>query len=77
MVAAVFAVGLQVLAQSPNTASVTVTVTDPNGAVIPGAKISIVNTGTGAVRNATTGADGSATIAALPLTGNYSVKVYL
>ncbi|MEP6946166.1 MAG: TonB-dependent receptor [Acidobacteriota bacterium] len=62
-------------AQSPNTGSVIVTVSDQNGAVIPGADISVKNIVTGAVRNATTGADGSATIAALPLVGEYSVKV--
>jgi hypothetical protein len=64
-------------AQSPNTASMIVTVVDQNGAVVKGANISVVNTATGAVREAVSGNDGSATIAGLPLTGEYKVSVTL
>ncbi len=64
-----------VAAQSPNTATMIVTVVDQSGAVVKDAKISVVNTATGAVREAISGEEGSATIAALPLTGEYKVTV--
>src|SRR5258706_8929594 len=63
------------LGQSPNTASMNVTVVDQNGAVVRGANVSVVNTATGATREAVSGDDGTATIAALPLTGKYKVTV--
>ena len=62
-------------AQSPNTATMIVVVVDQTGAVVPGAHVSIVNTATGATREASSGSDGRATIAALPLTGSYTVRV--
>src|SRR5256885_12302316 len=61
--------------QSPNTASMIVTVVDQNGAVVRGANVSVVNTATGATREAVSGDEGTATIAALPLTGEYQVTV--
>src|SRR5581483_4944646 len=64
-----------VAAQSPNTATMIVTVVDQNGAAVKDAKISVMNTATGAVREATSGEEGSATIAALSLTGGYKVSV--
>jgi hypothetical protein len=64
-----------VSAQSPNTATMIVTVVDQNEAVVRDANISVVNTATGAVRDATSGAEGSATIAALSVTGEYRVSV--
>jgi hypothetical protein len=62
-------------AQSPNTASMIVIVVDQNDAVVRDAKVSVVNTATGAVREATSGGDGSVTIPALSLTGTYTVSV--
>lgn len=62
-------------AQSPNTATMIVVVVDQTGAVVPDAKVSVVNTATGAAREAVSGRDGSATIAALSLTGTYTVSV--
>src|SRR4051812_13598922 len=62
-------------AQSPNTATMVVVVVDQTGAVVPGAHVSIVNTATGAARETNSDNDGRATIAALPLTGSYSVRV--
>src|SRR5262245_22771147 len=62
-------------AQSPNTASLTVVVVDQNGGVLKDAKISVRNTATGAARESVSGTDGSATTAALPLTGTYTVMV--
>jgi Carboxypeptidase regulatory-like domain/TonB dependent receptor len=63
------------LAQSPNTATMIVTVVDQTGAVVKDAKVAVVNTATGAVREAVSGSDGSATIPALSLTGTYTVGV--
>ena len=62
-------------AQSPNTATIIVAVVDQAGAAMKDAKISLLNTATGAVRDAASGSDGSATIPALPLTGTYTVAV--
>jgi Carboxypeptidase regulatory-like domain len=64
-------------AQSPNTSTIVVTVTDQSGAVVPGATVSVTNTRTGAVRTVETGRNGSAMVAALPLTGTYDVEVAL
>ena len=62
-------------AQSPNTATMIVVVVDQAGAVVKDAKVSVVNTATGAIREAVSGSDGSATISALSLTGTYTVTV--
>jgi hypothetical protein len=62
-------------AQSPNTATMIVVVVDQSGAVVQDAKVSVVNTATGAVREAVSRSDGSATIPALSLTGTYMVGV--
>ena len=64
-----------VAAQSPNTASMIVVVVDQTGAGVKDAKVSVVNTATGAVRESVSGSDGSATIPALSLTGTYTVGV--
>ena len=64
-----------VAAQSPNTATLLVTVVDQTGAVVKDAQVSVVNTATGAVRDVISGAEGSATAAALSLTGEYTVSV--
>src|SRR5215217_6535366 len=69
------AAAMPAAAQSPNTASMIVVVADQNGAVVPDAKVSVVNTATGDVREAVSGSDGSATIPALSLTGSYTVGV--
>src|SRR5215472_11891636 len=62
-------------AQSPNTATIVVDVVDQSGAVVPGSRVSVTNTATGAVREAVAGTDGSATIPGLSLTGTYTVAV--
>ena len=73
---AVFAfIGAPGLAQSPNTATMIVVVVDHSGASVKDAKVSVVNTATGAVRESVSGNDGSATIPALSLTGSYRVDV--
>ena len=50
------------------------TVTDPQGAVIPGANVAAVNVGTGIMRSTVTDADGNYSIAELPI-GMYEVRV--
>ncbi len=62
-------------AQSPNTSTVVVLVTDQSGAVVNDARVSVTNNQTGAVRASTSGVDGSATFPALSLTGTYTVTV--
>ena len=62
-------------AQTQNTGSIFVVAADQNGAVISDAKVSVLNSATGVVRDAVTGGDGSATIPALSLTGTYTVTV--
>jgi hypothetical protein len=62
-------------AQSPNTAAITVVVTDQTGAVVKDAKVTVVNNHTAAVREVMSGGDGSATLSALSLTGTYTVSV--
>lgn len=62
-------------AQSPDTATMNVVVTDQNGAVVPGAHVSMVNAATGAAREAVSDGNGSATFPALSLTGTYTVTV--
>jgi hypothetical protein len=62
-------------AQSPNTATLVVDVVDQTGAVVPGAKVSLVNDATGSVRDALSASDGRVTMPALSLTGTYTVRV--
>ena len=50
------------------------TVTDPSGAVLPGAKVTVKNTGTGLERTTETSADGSYSVPELPI-GTYTVTV--
>lgn len=54
------------------TGTITGTVTDPSGAVVPKARITVVNEATNAVRNAETNGDGDFTVALLPA-GRYRV----
>ena len=50
------------------------TVTDPSGAVVAGAKVTVKNTGTGLERSAVTSSDGSYSIPELPI-GTYNVTI--
>jgi hypothetical protein len=63
------------VAQSPNTATMIVVVTDQTGAVVTDARVTVLNTATGASREAVSGSDGRATFGALSLTGTYKVTV--
>jgi len=61
------------LAQTASTGSLSGTVTDPSGAVVPNVTVTLTSTDTGAVRNSVTGADGAYRFGLLP-PGNYKVK---
>jgi hypothetical protein len=52
------------------------TVTDPSGAVVPGAKVTVKNTGTGLERATATSGDGSYSLPELPI-GSYNVTISL
>ena len=62
-------------AQSPNTATMIIVVTDQTGALVNDAKVMVVNNATGDSREAVSGADGAATFSGLSLTGTYKVTV--
>jgi len=66
-----------VYAQTPNTASIHVVVTDQTGAALPGASIIASNSATAARREVVSGADGSATIGGLPIAGSYTLTASL
>ena len=68
---------LPAAAQAPNSAGIVVVVTDPSGARVPGATVTVTNAATGASRQATTGPDGSSKFAALPINGTYKVAVQI
>jgi hypothetical protein len=74
-VAAIALIAAPAAAQAPHNASILIVVTDQSGAVINDAKVTVVNEQTGAAREGMSGADGSASFPALPLTGTYSVVV--
>ena len=56
------------------TGRITGIVTDPAGATVPGAKVTVVNSSTGARAQATTGPDGAYQVLDLPI-GSYTVTV--
>ena len=62
------------LGQGITTGGVSGTVVDPKGAVVPGAKITVVNTATGATYTQTSGPNGDFSVLALPI-GVYKVTI--
>jgi hypothetical protein len=74
LLAALVSVPVQVQAQVSVTATVTGFVTDPSGAYVPGASVTIVNTETGFTRSAETFSDGAYTFPGLPI-GTYELTV--
>jgi hypothetical protein len=62
-------------AQTPNTSTIVVVVTDPSGAAVPDAAVAVINDQTGDTRQFASGPDGSASFPALSLTGTYTVTV--
>ena len=71
----IITISCTLFAQAPNTATIIVSVVDQSGAAVADAQVSIVNSATAAVRDITSGRDGTATFPALPLTGTYTVSV--
>ena len=65
-----------VLAAQAVTGTILGVITDSSGAVMPGATVTLTNTGTGQVRAITTDANGEYTAPSLP-TGKYAVKAEL
>ena len=72
MVYLVLGASAPAMAQVFDTGSITGTITDTSGAVIPNAKVTITNTGTGATVSAVTDGKGGFTASALPF-GTYDV----
>jgi hypothetical protein len=68
-------IALPLAAQSPNTATLIVDVTDETGAHVSGAKVAVVNSATGAVREVSSDNGGTAAFPALSVTGTYLVTV--
>ncbi|PYV38943.1 MAG: TonB-dependent receptor, partial [Acidobacteria bacterium] len=60
-------------AQSKNTSEIRGTITDPSGAVVPGAKITVTSTGTGAVKETLANDRGEYRVVLLP-PGTYDVR---
>ena len=60
--------------QAVSTAQISGVVQDSSGSAVPGASIKVTQTGTGAVRTATSGTDGAYIVTSLPV-GPYSVEV--
>jgi len=76
----VFALSTLVLAlparaQSPNTATLIVSVVDQTGAVVKDAKVIVTNSATSVSRELMSAGDGLVTLPALSLTGTYTIKV--
>jgi hypothetical protein len=75
LIVASFFSGL-VSAQSSTTGTLTGTVVDPSGGVLPGASVNVVNRATGLTQASVTGASGDWTVPTLPV-GRYDVTVEL
>ena len=52
-----------------------VEVVDQNGAVVPAAKVAVLNSATGDQRDGVSGTEGSVTFSGLSLTGTYTVSI--
>src|SRR5438552_2890753 len=68
------AVAIVPLAAQVDRTSLTGTVTDPSGSVVPGAKIIVVSSGTGLRRETMTGESGAYQIPSLAI-GSYTVTI--
>jgi carboxypeptidase family protein/TonB-dependent receptor-like protein len=68
-------VAVPVCAQSPNTATISVVVVDQTGAVVPDAKVTVVNRATSASRDVMSNDKGVATMPGLQINGKYTVTV--
>ena len=61
-------------AQTSQVSQISGTVTDPNGAAIPEAQVTVTNTATAATRTVATGSDGTYTLTNLPV-GTYRLQI--
>ena len=68
-------IALPLAAQSPNTATLIVDITDETGAHVSGANVAVVNSATGAAREVASDNGGTAAFPALSVTGTYRVTV--
>src|SRR5215472_13865526 len=68
-----FMIAPSLMAQSLVSGDLTGTITDPSGAVVPGATVTLKNTATGATRTVTSSAAGAYRFSLLP-PGSYSVS---
>ena len=75
VLAVLFPLTRPALAQSPNTSTILVLVSDQSGAAVTDAKVTVINNQTGNLREISSGPDGSASAPALSLTGTYTVTV--
>ena len=69
-------VGTRAYGQGADTTTLSGTVVDTSGGVIPGADVTVKNNATGAVFTTVTGANGAFTVPALPA-GTYTVTISL
>src|SRR5262249_8648607 len=69
------ATGAPAFGQTPNTATLLVTVVDQSDANVPGARVTAVNLSNGAARDGVSGLDGSVTLPALSVNGAYNISV--
>src|SRR3954463_7840381 len=76
MIAAFSALGSHAYAQGATTQTLSGSVVDASGAVIPGADITAKHTGTGLTYNAVSNGEGLFSLASLPV-GTYTVTVTL
>ena len=63
------------MAQTPDTATLQGAVSDPSGAAVAGAHITVTNESTGLVRTVDSNASGKYTVAGLPSAGAYTISV--
>ena len=75
VLSAVAGVAMPAHAQSPNTSTVVAVISDQTGAVVKDARVTVRNDQTGAVREAMSADDGTATFSSLALTGTYTISV--
>ena len=74
ILAVCLALSTQLFSQGKTSGTISGTVTDPSGALISSAQVTITNTATGDIRTVTTGSSGEFQVLELPI-GTYQVRV--